>query len=360
MKKSLLFALLVLLSTVFALPAFAAQPLVKMPTAWMDEYAGFNIWYAKKMGWDKEEGLDIEMLLFSTGPAQMEALPSKTWVLGSTGIGGQLVGGIRHKIYIVAPSKSEGLMHDMFLRPGHPATKVKGWNPKFPDVYGSPETVKGMTILYTAQTTTHYMAGKWLEIFGLTPNDVKMVNMDATSIVPAFEKGVGDAAFLWAPLTFAAEARGWPSGGTMEQIGSPTVSALVGDRDWCDANPELVAKFLRIWFRTNNMVVAEGPSDRIVAEYRQFMNDFSGIKLTPEEAKKDIQVNPCWTYEEVMKLVDTSNGMSQAERWQLDVADFFVSIGRFTPQEIEKFKAAKVNTDKFLKMVQLPIPDWRK
>ncbi len=360
MKKTFLLSLAALLLVVFSAPAFAADKLVKVPTCWMDESPGFNIWYAKKMGWDKQEGLDIEMLLFSTGPAQMEALPAKQWVLGSTGVAGQLVGGIRYKIYVVAPVSSEGLVHDLFLRPGHPATKVKGYNPKYPDVYGSPETVKGMKILYTASTTVHYMVGKWLEILGLTVNDVTLVSMDGSSMVPAFEKGIGDALCTWAPFTLAAEARGWPSGGTMEQMGCLTVSCIVGDKDWCDQNPELVAKFMRVWFRTSNMIREEGLSDRIVKEYQQYMNEFSGIKMTPAEAKKDLEIHPRWSYEYTMTLIDNSKGESIAEKWQYDVGDFFAKIGRFTPQEIEKYKNAKVNNNKFMEMVQLPIPDWKK
>ena len=361
MKRSFVLILAALLLTVFtAAPGSAADKLVKMPTCWMDESPGFNIWYAKKMGWDKEEGLDIDMLLFNSGPAQMEALPAKQWVLGSTGVGGQLVGGIRYKIYQIAPIISEGTVHALYLRPGHPATKVKGFNPKYPDVYGSPETVKGMKILYSAQTTVHYMVGKWLEILGLTMNDVTLVNMEGASTIPAFEKGVGDAVCLWAPFTFAAEARNWFKAGTMEQMDCVTVSAIVGDKDWCDKNPELVAKFMRVFLRTSNMLIEEGPSDRIVKEYIQYMNDFAGIKMTADEAKKDLIIHPRWTYEQTMKLIDDSSGISQAEKWQNEVGDFFASVGRFTPQEIERFKAAKINNNKFMKLVQLPIPSWKK
>ncbi len=341
--------------------AFAAEAkkLAKIPTCWMDESPGFNIWYAKKMGWDKEEGLDIQMLLFNSGPAQMEALPAKQWVLGSTGVGGQLVGGIRYKIYAVAPIISEGEVHHLFVRPDSPIAKVKGYNPKYPDVYGSPETVKGIKILYTSQTTVHYMIGKWLDILGLKMSDVTLVNMDQPSAVPAFEKGIGDAVCLWAPFTFAAQSRGWFNAGSMTAMDAITVSSIVGDKDWCDKNPELVAKFLRVWFRASNMMREEGSSPRIVKDYQQYMNEFAGVRMSAEEAKQDIDIHPRWSYEEVMGLLDNSKGISRADKWQFDVAEFFGSIGRFSPAEIKKFKDAKINTDKFLKQVQLPIPAWK-
>ena len=60
-----------------------------------------------------------------------------------------------------------------------------------------------------------------------------------------------------------------------------------------------------------------------------------------------------------MALLDRSKGESQADKWQNSVADFFGSIKRFSPAEIKKFKDAQINTDKFLKPVQLPIPSWK-
>lgn len=58
-------------------------------------------------------------------------------------------------------------------------------------------------------------------------------------------------------------------------------------------------------------------------------------------------------------LLDRTKGDSQADKWQNSVADFFGSIKRFSPAEIQKFKDAKINTDKFLKQVQLPVPSYK-
>ena len=78
--KMLTGSLAVVLFITFSCAAFAAAP-VKLRTAWLDEHEAFLVWYAKEKGWDKEEGLDIEMLLFSSGMAQLNALPAGEWVL---------------------------------------------------------------------------------------------------------------------------------------------------------------------------------------------------------------------------------------------------------------------------------------
>ncbi len=332
---------------------------IRIDTCWIDESPGFNIWYAKKMGWDKEEGLDIVMHLFTSGPAQMEALPAKQWVLGSTGAGGQLTGIIRYDVYSVAATIDEGI-NRLYIRPGHPASKVKGWNPDYPEVYGSPETVKGMKILYTTQTTVHYLIGKWLEVLGLTFDDVTLVNMDQASAVPAFERKIGDAVCLWAPYTFAADRNGWLLAGTGATLKAPSVASYVGDREWCDANPDLVAKFLRVHFRVAKMMREEGNSDRIVELHRQYMNEFCGIRMTKEESKGDLELHPRWTYEESLAVMTKEpGGRSKAEQWQDQIAAFFVGIDRFSKEEVAKLQNPDVVTDKFMRRVELPIPDWK-
>jgi len=57
-----------------------AKDLIKVPTCWMPEHELFFAWYAKEKGWDKEEGLDLELLYFESGMQELEALPAKQWV----------------------------------------------------------------------------------------------------------------------------------------------------------------------------------------------------------------------------------------------------------------------------------------
>jgi len=87
------------------------------------------------------------------------------------------------------------------------------------------------------------------------------------------------------------------------------------------------------------------------------MNDFCGTKMSPEDAKKEMDVHPRWTLAEALKLNDSSKGESEMARWQNQAAEFFTSMGRFTPAELEKFKKAGIVTDKYLKLAaQQPLP----
>ena len=104
--KMLTGSLAVVLFITFSCAAFAAAP-VKLRTAWLDEHEAFLVWYAKEKGWDKEEGLDIEMLLFSSGMAQLNALPAGEWVLAGTGAVPGMMGALRYGTYTIAVTNDE-------------------------------------------------------------------------------------------------------------------------------------------------------------------------------------------------------------------------------------------------------------
>lgn len=356
MKRFLIRLMCASLLLAWTSSAFAAD-LVSLPTCWMDSSEAFNIWYAKKMGWDKEEGLDIEMIMFGSGPAQMEALPAKQWVLGGTGVGGVLIGGMRYDISLVAPVIDEADVNAFYVRADSPILKTKGFNPAFPEIYGSPETVKGSTILLTSQTTVHYIIGKWLEALGLKESDVKLTNMEQPSIVAAYEKGIGDVASVWAPFTFTCENRGWVKAGSTGTTGANTATVLVGDRKWCEENPQVVAKFLRVYFRVSKAMRAQADSSEMAKAYQEFLNDFCGTKMTLEDAKKDMVVHPRFTLDEAAKLNAGESGASEMMKWQVEAATFFTKMGRFTPAELEKFKKTNLVTDKYLKLAaEKPLP----
>jgi len=65
MKKIALLSVFVM-AVVIGFSSMPAQALdlVKLQTCWMPEHETFLPWLAKQNGWDKEEGLDLELLFF--------------------------------------------------------------------------------------------------------------------------------------------------------------------------------------------------------------------------------------------------------------------------------------------------------
>ena len=80
-----------------------------------------------------------------------------------------------------------------YVRPESPVLKEKGLIEGKPNVYGSKETIKGLTILGSLGTSDQFEAVCWAQLFGLTGNDFEMLNMDRGPAVQAFKTGEGDA-----------------------------------------------------------------------------------------------------------------------------------------------------------------------
>ena len=139
MKKLTLFAVLVLAAVlVFSFTPAQAQAPMKLKTCWMPELETFLPWLAKQKGWDKQEGLDLELLFFDSGMAQMEALPAKQWVLGGTGGVPQVVGALRYGAYQIGLGDDESITNNVYVRPDSPILKVKGFNKEFPKCTAPP------------------------------------------------------------------------------------------------------------------------------------------------------------------------------------------------------------------------------
>ena len=335
--------------------ALAAEKLNKLDTCWMPSTEAFVPWYAKKMGWDKQEGLDLQMHFFDSGPAQMEAIPAKAWSLGSTGGVGQIIGALRYEAQLIGISYMDSRTEAVMVRPDSPILKVKGWNPKFPEVYGSPELIKGKTFLATMITASQYAMVKYLEVFGLTEKDVVIKNMDNPQALAAFEAGEGDFAALWSPMEFIGMQKGWKVAGDLDKSNAPLMTTLIGVKEFCEKNPETVAKFLRMYLRVQHHMRKEGA--KLVPELIEFYQEWAGYEMSPEFAKLELELRPMFTYEEQLDALKGSPFNSKADKWQESLANFFTSVGKFKPEEKEKVQKTPYITDKYLKMVQLPIPE---
>lgn len=318
-------------------------------TTWQAEHETFIPWYAKDKGWDKEAGFDFKLLMFDSGMAQIEALPAKQWVLGGTGGVPMMFGALRHNAYLIAIGNDESVTNAVLVRPDSPILKTKGFNPKYPDVYGSPETVKGKTILVTTISSGHYAMSLWLKALGLSDKDVVVKNMDPAQCVAAYEKGIGDAVVLWAPQMYNGMKKGWKIASDVKKAGGFVPIVLIGDKEFCDKNPETVAKFLKVYFRGIDLIRKEGV--KLSPDYQKFLA-WAGLKMSEDEAKMDLDMHPVFTLDEQIAMFDTSKGQSQVQAWQQDLVKFFTELGKLKPQEGEKLLTGFYINDKFLKMVK--------
>ena len=162
-------------SVLFSLPHFAFRSLVWLslksspkypPLGWTNTKPSL-IWYAKEKGWDKEAGLDIDIQYFGSGMDILNALPSGSWVFAGMGGVPAMMGNLRYGTSVIAIGNDESMTNSVLVRPDSPIAKVKGYNKDFPEVLGSPDTVKGKTFLTTTVSSAHYGLSSRLKVLGL-------------------------------------------------------------------------------------------------------------------------------------------------------------------------------------------------
>ena len=315
--------------------AASAAPLTKIRTAWMDSYETFAMWYAKEKGWDKEAGLDIDILFFDSGMAILNALPAGEWQYSCLGGVPAMMGNLRYGTSVIGVGTDESACVAVLARPDNPVFKTKGLNPKHPGVFGSPEDVRGKTILCTTVSSAHFALTAWLDAVGVKPTEVTIKNMDQPQALAAFENGIGDFVALWAPHMYAGTDKGWKVAGSAALCGKGTPLVLVADTKYADAHPEITAKFLSVYLRGVEHLRTTSVDD-LIPEYQRFFFDWAGKTYSKELARLDLESHPAWDIKGQLALFDTSKGMSTVQQWQADTAQFFASIGSITPDELKK------------------------
>ena len=352
MKKSIISAVCsILVLTAASMPAVQAADLLKVKTAWVSGLEMFPLWYGKNKGWDKAEGVEVEFQRYGNGPAQMEALPSGAWNIAGTGVGGILVGGMRHDVKIIgAPMPDSDTSNAIYARADSPIFSTKGFNKDFPNVFGSPDSVKGKNVLVTRNSANHFIAGQWLRALGVSPTEVKLTNMDGPSMLVSFDKNIGDVMSAWTPITTAAEARGYKRVASSVSLDARQISQFVADRKWLEANPDTAVKFLRVQYRCNQYIRDNINSPEVIdAAVKYYVEVLGDKKLSREEIAFGLKDRAPITLQEALDFSTPVNGKDQLTKWNNSAAEFFTSVGSYKPEELQKFVTTPLVTDVYLK-----------
>jgi sulfonate transport system substrate-binding protein len=349
------YMILSILSTVvcltFALSATESMAATKLRLSMQPTPEAFIVHRMIEEGIDKKNDFAMELIYADSGVSQIEALPAKTWDLANLGGTPMLMGALRYKAYMIALTADDGFNNMVMVRPDSPIAKVKGFNPKFPEVYGSPETVKGKTILLPTVSAAHYAAYGWLRALNLIDKDVVLQNMEPGQAVSAFESGVGDALVVWVPFSLTGVSKGWKiaADGAMTKASVPLVWTT--SREYGDKNPEIVKKFMALYFTQADRYMSELKSNRpeLVAKVRKMFKDWAGMDMEAPMVDMMLETYKMFDLKQNLQMMDTSKGESEAFVMMKNVAGFFTENKRFSAAEKEQVLKTDFITGKFLK-----------
>lgn len=349
LKKCLGFILLSLFCLGAALPAPAAD-LVKVPTAWLPGQEGFPIWYAKKQGWDKAAGIDLHIYAFDSGADALRAFPAKSWVFGGLGAVPALLGALRYNMSLIGLANDEAMANAVMVRADSPILKTKGYNKDFPEIYGSPESVRGKTILCTRVTSADYALHLWLKALGLKESDVVVKNLEQAPALTAFDYGIGDGVVLWAPFTFVGDRRGWKTVATPKDVGKALPIVLVANTAYATQYPDVTVTFLSLYLRGVNWL-QNAPREEVVEQFRQFYLEWAGQDYNTDLINLNLKTYEFFNLESQRKLFNTDKGHSEVQQWQSELAEFFASVGLITKDNLKELRNSSYVTSKYIDMV---------
>ena len=146
--------------------------------------------------------------------------------------------------------------------------KTQGYDEYFPRVYGSPEAIKGKTFAFKGVSSAIYTLARWLDIFGLDLNDVKLIKFPDSDISGELQKNKYHALALWSPDLNDALKLGYKEVVSAEQLGEVIPCTIKVDEKFAHENPELVAKFLAMYFKALQIQLDD--IDSLVDSYQQF------------------------------------------------------------------------------------------
>ncbi len=223
-------------------------------------------------GYFAEEGLEIELVQFTSGATELAAMASGQINLGYLGVGAHVFAP-QGQCAILALDSTD-MSGEILVHAGSGIESMKD--------------LKGKNVGISAGTTSELVLSMALKLNGMEKSDVNMINMDAAGKVTAFMSNQIDAISIEAPYTDQIRA----------DLGADQVVTLSGSKDflpdavftnsWVTTNSYLeknhgtVVKFLKAWLkgtedRYNNME----DSVRKVAEY--IGTDYDTVYLVVEK-----------------------------------------------------------------------------
>lgn len=291
-------------------------------------------------------GLDVNVLWFSSGNTQNEALGADEWGAGACGSPPAIAAGIAYDAKIVGFSVDDTVSCDYFVREDSEIAQITGAVEGHPDILGDADTWRGKTILCPTQTSAHYMLIATLDALGLTQNDVDIVPMDVPSAYTAFKSGQGDIVALWDPQSYQAEEESWVKVSSGEASGETMPTVMVASQKAIEENWDAVYAWVKTYFETAEKYQADEEQQ---SDYLLEMQLNNGIDTDEGLAKRFVEDRPLPTLEQNIDYFKGAEGSRKADEVIEKIVQFFVDQGTYTEDDKQQLKDKGFVDGQFIK-----------
>jgi ABC-type nitrate/sulfonate/bicarbonate transport system substrate-binding protein len=326
-----------LATTVLALPAAQAQAaLEEIKVSYQPAlYWALPFFVATEKNWWAEVGLKPVFSTFPAGVPQIAAVASKSWDVGGTGSVPAVLGHVRFGIKTIGITNDESAGNALLVRKDVADRIMK-----------DPKSMKGQTILLTANSTGDYAVQSCLKRYGLAKADVTIKNMGQAEIISAVSSNNADLAGLWAPNIYTLEEKAGAKVLCSGKEGGVVVpGALIARGEYAEQNPQNVAKFLAVYLRAWSWMNANKPA--AIEMMKKFYAQ-GGVSISEASMKKEFDTRPTFDLAQQLARMDRTRGNSDMDSWFSQISIFMRGTGAIqsVPQSTDFI------TDSFMKRVQ--------
>ncbi len=332
MKKTI--RTLIAATAIASSAAFAQQPTEIKVSYQPALYWSLPFYVATEKGWWAELGLKPVFSTFPAGVPQIAASAAKSWDVGGTGSVPAVLGAARYNLLTIGLTNDESAGNALLAS----GAKADGF-------MKNPASIKGQTIVLTANSTGDYAVQSCLAKWGLKKADVTIKSMGQAEIISAMSSNNADLGGLWAPNIYTLEEK---TGAKVicsgKDAGAVVPGALIVRAEYAKEQPQNVAKFLAIYLRTWKWMDAHKPE--AIAMMKKFYEQ-GGVTISEASMKKEFDTRPVPDLAGQIRVMNRASGTSEVDGWMTKIGEFMKGTGAIAePPAVKNYV-----TDDFLRMV---------
>jgi ABC-type nitrate/sulfonate/bicarbonate transport system substrate-binding protein len=297
-------------------------------------YWSLPYYIASEKGWWAELGLKPTYSIFPAGVPQIAASAAKSWDVGGTGSVPAVLGAARYNLLTIGITNDESVGNALLAS----GAKADGF-------VKNPGSIKGQTIVLTANSTGDYAVQACLQKWGLKKADVSIKSMGQAEIISAMSSGNADLGGLWAPNIYTLEEK---AGAKLicsgRDAGAIVPGAIIVRQEYAKEQPQNVARYLAIYLRAQKWSLAN--RKEAVAMMKKFYEQ-GGVTISEAAMNKEFDTRPVFDLAAQLKIMNRAGGASEVDKWLTGIGEFMKANGTFPEAPATKGFV----TDEYLRMV---------
>ena len=303
----------------------ASSEVVTVRCGTLNQQLSIPLYYIKQQGWDVENGFQLELSTFAQGSGINEALGAgliDVFTIGAAGVNSCCV----YDALFLYSHEDSGAGQQFMVRADSDIAQAKNHLADYPNVLGSAESIRGREFLLPMATTAQILADVYLQQFGLTEDDVTLVNMsDDATCYQAFVSGEADFAKTSYP-TADQYSDEYVVACSMASLNVPFWDNFFASRDFYANHHDTLVSVIVQMIRA-----AEAFQDQqVLIDTMMSWYDECGVTVDKDVITHQVLERPFFTRQQLEEL-DRPSSFAM-------IADFYEQVGIITSDQLEKVK----------------------